>query len=142
MFSDHSNGTGTDSLLVAYDPQNLWVHCTWTGEYTYEGIIAGLEACLALLVEHHCAHMLSDIRHLIGLWDTLVDWFVVDWCPRARAQGVTCIAIVVSPESLVAQSARAAQQSMGPDTRPEVRLFLSNIEAEAWLRQRQEEALL
>lgn len=138
MPTELTNGFGKIYLTIEYDTTNQWVYNNWIGYQTYIGIIAGADACLHPLRDHHCAYLLNDNRQVIGPWDHAVEWIATDWAPRAIELGLTHFAHVVSPESLAAVSAEAMHTGIG--TRLEMRMFSKIDEAQAWLRQVQSAA--
>ena len=127
-----TNGFGKVYLHIMYDETNHWVYNDWIGYQTYVGIVAGAEACLGPLAEHHCAYLLNDNRQVIGPWDHAVEWIVTNWAPRAIASGLTHFANVVSAESLAASSAQS--MAVGLNGQLQMALFSDIEKAKQWLR--------
>ncbi len=125
-------------MTAEYDAQNHWVHNHWVGHQTYEGIIAGAEACLDLLQQFACAYLLNDNRQVLETWDQAVMWVVQDWAPRAKAAGLTHIAQIVSVDTLGAHSAELLRAGLKPTFA--IRTFTVLADAEAWLREAQQQA--
>lgn len=138
MPTELTNGFGKVYLTIAYDTANQWVYNNWIGYQTHPGIVAGANACLPLLQEHACPYLLNDNRQVTGPWDHAVEWIITDWAPRALALGLTHFAHVVSPESLAALSAEAMHTGIGG--RLQMRMFGLMEEAQAWLREAQQQA--
>lgn len=138
MPTDLLNGFGNVYLTIDYDTANHWVCNEWIGAQTYVGIVAGADACLLPLREHQCAYLLNDNRRVTGPWDHAVDWVAHNWAPRAIAQGLTHFANVASPEELAANSAHS--MLLGLHGQLHMRMFGTVEEAQAWLREAQQQA--
>ncbi|MCR5889948.1 STAS/SEC14 domain-containing protein [Hymenobacter sp. J193] len=139
MATELLNGFGKVYLTIDYDQANHWVYNNWIGYQTYTGIISGADACLLPLQQQACAYLLNDNRQVLGPWDHAVEWIVTDWGVRAAAQGLTHFAHVVSPDSLAAQSAKA--MLLGLEGRLHLRMFSDMDQAQAWLREAQQQVV-
>ncbi len=123
-------------MTAEYDSENLWVRNYWQGQQTYVGMVAGGNACLALLQQHQCHYLLSDKRQAVGLWDETMEWITTSWTPRAVAAGMTHLAQVVSVESLPAHSSEIMRHRL--EEKCYIRTFSGMAEAQAWLRAAQQ----
>ncbi len=138
MLQELTNAFGKVYLTIEHDSSNKWVYNNWIGYQTQPGIKAGADACLVPLQTNACAFLLNDNREVVGPWDHAVEWIVMDWAPRALAQGLTHFANVVSPESMAALSAQAMHLGLGG--RLVMRMFGNIDDAKAWLRSEQQAA--
>ncbi|WP_303309598.1 hypothetical protein [Hymenobacter sp. BT730] len=120
-------------MTTEYDPANGWVYNDWRGPQNLARVIAGSEAGLRLLRQHTCPYLLNDNRHTSAPWDYAVEWVVTDWLPRALAAGLTHYAQVIQPELPTVHSADVLYTALSEQV--EMRLFISLLEAQAWLQQ-------
>lgn len=133
-----TNGFGKVYLTIEYDALNRWIYNNWIGYQTYNGIVAGANACLQPARAHTCSCLLNDNRQVVGPWDHAVEWIVEDWAPRATQQGITHFAHVVSPESLAAHSAETMY--IGLSGRLQMRMFSDIDLARTWLQESHQQA--
>lgn len=138
MRTELLNGSGQIYLTIEYDHLNQWVYNNWIGLQTHIGILAGADACLGPLWENACSYLLNDNRQARGPWNQALPWLVHDWAPRARAQGLTHLALIVSPDEPAADSARALQQHVSQHLH--MSLFDELGPAQIWLQQAQWQA--
>ncbi|WP_303309597.1 hypothetical protein [Hymenobacter sp. BT730] len=131
-----TNSANEVYLTSEYDPANHWVCNHWQGEQTYVGMVAGANACLALLQQHQCAYLLNDNRQAVGLWDEILEWVTTSWTPRAMAAGLTHFAQVVSLDTLAADSSEVMRVSL--KDKFHMHSFTIMAEAQAWLRAAQQ----
>lgn len=129
------NSTGSLYLTIDYDADNHWVCNTWSGAQSFAGMSMGADATLHALQKHRCGYLLNDGRQVVGPWDHIVPWMFTDWLPRALAQGLTHLAIVVSPEALAARPAEPLPAHLGSQV--QLRVFEEGAAAHAWLHEAQ-----
>jgi hypothetical protein len=120
-------------MSTEYDAANGWVYNEWIGPQDLASVVAGSEASLALLQQHGCPYLLNDNRHTLDPWDYAVEWVVSQWLPRALAAGLSHYAQVIRAESPTVHAAEALYSAISEQV--EMRLFISLLEAQAWLHQ-------
>ncbi|WP_048826486.1 hypothetical protein [Hymenobacter sp. DG25B] len=136
MRTELINSAGVVYMTSEYDPINHWVYNNWIGELTYVGMVAGTNACLALLQQHQCVYLLNDNRHSVGLWDEILEWVTTSWTPRAMAAGLTHFAQVVSLDTLAAYSSEVMRVSL--ENKFQMHTFTTMAEAQTWLHEAQQ----
>jgi CheY-like chemotaxis protein len=125
------NTAGHLFLTIEYDTVNHWVYTNWIGTQTYQTVVAGAEACLDQLRQHHCQMLLNDNRLVTGGWESGLDWISACWTPQVQALGLRRFAYVLSPDALAARSATTLYDCINVDLH--MRLFTELEPAQQWL---------
>jgi hypothetical protein len=121
-----------DTINIAHEEGEAWLHVDWTGYQTVGSVKAGCERILALMVGRGLAAVLNDNTHVVGIWSGASEWGAVDWFPRMKAAGLRAFAWVYSP-SRFSQVSTDATLALLPEGSVNVRMFDAVGEARAWL---------
>lgn len=136
MLLNLSNAAGRIFVTLEYDAANHWVYANWIGDQTYIGLVAGTEACLRLLHDNNCSCLFNDNRHVLSPWDNAHNWPATGWASHALAQGLTHLAHLVRPTSLISTGTEVLQEHRGKQL--QLRAFAETAAAQQWLREAQQ----
>jgi hypothetical protein len=138
MTTELTNSVGEVYLTLEYDSENHWIYTNWIGYQTQANATEGSEVYLQLMRRYACPYLLNDNRNLTGSWNHTVAWVATEWAVRARNQGVTHFAHIISPDAMGAGTAKMLHSGLSGYLT--MRLFNNMLEAQAWLREAQQEA--
>lgn len=108
------------------------MYADWVGYPTANNVATGASAYLDQMQQQKLHGVLNDNRHLVGRWDSSLEWLEKNWIPHAVQCGLRWWAHLDKPEAMSAESAAALKKLVGG--RFEFELFSDQEVAEAWLR--------
>ncbi|RZK15380.1 MAG: STAS/SEC14 domain-containing protein [Hymenobacter sp.] len=126
--------TGKVYLSIHQPDRDPWVHADWTGYPTSGNVATGALAYLDWLQKQRLRAVLNDNRHLVGRWDSSLDWLEREWVPHAVQCGLRYWAHLDNADAMSADSAAALRARIKGQF--EVAMFSDQAAAEKWLRAR------
>jgi hypothetical protein len=117
--------------VVTWDPTLKAVYADVQGWADLIELAALLEAGLQAQTEHRGSQWLADDRNMKPIKQSDQDWIVEEFVPRALADGLRRIALVISSES--ARTTIDQLVARSPAASVEVAYFANLNEARSWL---------
>lgn len=124
--------TGKIYLLISRPDQAPWVYADWVGYPTATNVATGGLAYLTQMQEQKLHGVLNDNRHLVGRWDSSLEWLRQHWLPHAVQCGLRYWAHLDTPGAMSVESANGLRKLVAGKF--EIALFTDQAAAEQWLR--------
>ena len=100
----------TETLTIAHNATENWLHLDWKGNPTDEQVVAGALRLLDVLRQEGCAKVLNDNTNMHGLWAEAARWGGEVFFPQLYDAGCRSFAWIQSPERFSQLSAELALQ--------------------------------
>lgn len=132
--------TDGSRCTITFEEPEQWLRATWRGFVDMDEARRGAAKYLEALASLQCPYLLNDNVALRGPWFDSLEWLEQVWLPRALGLGLRYVAHVVQADSLtdIVTVSFPVANALGL----ELQIFQHVPDAEAWLRQcqQQEEA--
>lgn len=131
LLEEFRSPTGKVYLQLSRPTGADWLCVDWLGYPTAANVQAGGLAYLDYLPKLGLHGVLNDNRHLVGRWDSSLEWLRDAWLPQALPRGLRYFAYLSSPGVMAANSAAAMQAQLG--SKLDISIFTAYEAAEKWL---------
>ncbi|TWR29769.1 PAS domain-containing sensor histidine kinase [Mucilaginibacter pallidiroseus] len=116
---------------VTYNSELNYIVTDWNGFHSGHSVKTGCFKILNAVITHGCTKILNDNTHLLGTWDTAVEWVAKTYFPMLQEAGVTHVAWVYSKSTFSRLATDMTIESVAANvvTKP----FEDAEEAKQWL---------
>ena len=91
----HPSGKEIYATLT-YEKEHNLIYLDWNGYLSVDLVKAGSEELLKMIKRTRVSKVLVDNRRVSGPWQAANEWYQTDWNPRAAAEGLRDMAVIMS----------------------------------------------